>query len=254
MGQGNPLALKRTIDSFSGLCNEVIFGDLLVFEHDREVISGYGCKMVRLGFNHIYEHGFADILNILADHASNEWVIYMNVGEVIDEGDIIANFMTDQTRHNCFYFNHKEDPHQWIRCYRKSQLKWSGPIHEEVVGSKNPAPSILFTMKDTEKDMEDTFKANVYNEIKDLVYTRQYCRIMEEPDKIGACNEGWLKWAREQDPPMRTRLESNLFYEAFEKGDFNMMMNAAIEHLDTSELKHVSSKLINFQGRRLDVL
>ena len=41
MGQGNIKALKNTLESFKWVCNEVIFGDLLIFDHDSPLLESY---------------------------------------------------------------------------------------------------------------------------------------------------------------------------------------------------------------------
>lgn len=256
MGQGNMETLRRTLESFKELFNEVIFGDLLIFDEDRDRLNQlkdqYNIHSVKLPFNYIYNHGFAATLNLLSAQASNDMVIYMNIGEIIDSGDPVTT-LRNNPAFNCWYFNHATDPHQWIRCYNRNILRWSGPIHEEVIGTKNPGPTVLFTMADTEKDMDNLFKANVFNEIKDLVYMRQYMRIIEQPETQGACNSGWLAWAKDQTPPMRTRVENNKFYQAFENGSMDLLTEA-MEMMSNDELMHESSKMVNFQGRRLDVL
>ena len=177
MGQGNINALKRTVDNMSQLCDEVIFGDMLIFEEDRkklfEIFKGYNnIWFVQTPFNFIYKNGFAHTLNELAKFAKNNLVIYMNVSEVIDK-NLNKDLITDQ--YNCYSFNHATDPHTWVRCYDKRYLGWSGFIHEVVV-PRTPddklllCPEHLFMMADTEKDMDDPFKAKVFNDVKELVY------------------------------------------------------------------------------------
>jgi len=39
MGQANPMALKRTLESFKGIVGEVVYGDVLIFDEDREVVK-----------------------------------------------------------------------------------------------------------------------------------------------------------------------------------------------------------------------
>ena len=55
--QGNPIALKRTIDSVSGICDEIVVCDVCVFQDDSNIIGTYkqkyNLKQVQLPFNFI---------------------------------------------------------------------------------------------------------------------------------------------------------------------------------------------------------
>ena len=90
MAQGNIRALHRTIENFKqkGVINEVIFGDMLIFDDDREKLyelqKEYNAeekfmRIVPMDFNFTFKYGFAATLNRLASFATNDMVLYMNV-------------------------------------------------------------------------------------------------------------------------------------------------------------------------------
>lgn len=235
MAQGNPLALKRTIDSFAGLCNEVVFGDLLVLESDREIIKNYAVRSVPLPFNFIYKNGFGETLNELAKHATNDLVLYMNVGEVLDSAVLDFSDMSA----NCFCFDHATDPHKWFRLYDRTKLKWAGIIHEELVGGRRPANTPVFRMADTEKD---ELNAQLYNDIKELVYFQQYLRLVDEPGIIGITNRGWVDYAKRDYNYIKERmLAKGRRVEAFETGDLSLYLSEAINQ------EFISNQIIHFQ-------
>ena len=75
MSQGNVKVLGETFQSFSTFCDEIVYGDLLVLEADREVLKEYqkefNLKVVKYPFNFIYKNGFSYFLNDLATYSTN---------------------------------------------------------------------------------------------------------------------------------------------------------------------------------------
>lgn len=241
MGAGNVEALGKTLESFKGLCDEVVYGDLLLFDEDRKRLGDYkekyNLKSIRFDFNLIFEEGFSALLNRLAALATNRWVIYMNTGEVIDS--VIPSVTKSKVKElildkglfsDTFYFDHATDPHKWFRLYDKTELKWSGRIHEELRHidkneriRKYPNDEPAFRMKDLEKDLSDPYKAWVFNDVKEIVYFEQYRRIVENPSLLEGTNEYWLWHARENYLSFVERLEAKKDrYEAFKKRDLVM--------------------------------
>ena len=250
MGQGNIKALKNTLESFKWVCNEVIFGDLLIFDHDRPLLesyqSEYNLKIVSLPFNHIFINGFAETLNELSSYSSNDHVIYMNIGEIMD-----SEFRGLDPAFDAYCFDHAEDPHKWHRCYNRHKFKWSGPIHEEIVGQGGKSNDPIFRMRDTEKDIDNAFYSKVMNDIKELTYFNNYMKILD-PSKREGCNEGWVKWVNEQTPQMIDRLESKgKRYEAFKTGDKQMYLDDILFNYEFEKERMESNELINFQGNRM---
>lgn len=261
MSQGNPIALKRTLDSFKPFCDEVIFGDLCIFEDDRKIIESYkeqyNMKIVRFPFNHIFVGGFSRVLNGLAIHAKNDLVLYMNVSEIIDPNTEKEIVFTHE--HNAFYFTHAIEKHHWYRMYNRKQCEWQGLIHEEL----QPLPGHQikhcqinsFQMADTEKDMQDAFKAKVYNDIKELTYFNQYIKLVTSPHLIGSTNQGWVDYAKDAYPSLISRLgKKGNRYIAFQHENLEMYLEDIYYNPEFEKERQESSTLVNLQGIRKDVL
>ena len=244
--QGNPIALKRTIDNvierFEGRVDEVVVGDLCVFENDMINMAhlGHEITLVPLKFNNLFLHGFGVTLNMLSEHATNDLCLYMNVSEIVDSP---VNLSIIHPQWNSYKFNHATDPHKWVRLWNRKQLQWSGRIHEEVVGQKYTSPDILFTMADTEKDNGDPFYSQVMNDIKELVYFNQYIALVEKPGEIGATNQGWVKYAQDNYQHIKDRLlKKGARYEAFIEGNLQKYLDNCQEFEPQQ-----NSDLIHFQ-------
>lgn len=259
MGQGNPIALKRTLESFKGVCNEVVFGDLLIFEKDRELIYSYcreyNMSIANFPFNFIFENGFANTLNTMANSpfVTNDFVLYMNVGEVIDgEFDILGKINHD---FNAYYLDHATETHHWYRLYNRRQLQWGGMIHEEIVGNRRPYPSPIFRFADTEKDMQSEFYAKVMNDVKEMVYFNQYIKLVEQPDQIGITNNGWVEYAKDGYESLKERItKKGKRYEAFKEDNLPKFMEDIFTNPEFEKERHESNDMINFQGARKDIL
>jgi len=254
MAQGNMKALKKTFDSFSGVVNEIVFGDLLLFEDDRKVLDEYcqqyNIKVVKFPFNYIFINGFSSLLNNLAAQSTNDLCIYMNCSEIVGKGkEGIVQTIQDNPDCNTFYFDHATDPHRWFRCYDRKQLKWSGVLHEEVVGEYAPYHKPLFQMADEEKDMDDPFKAKIFDLVKEKVYFNQYLKLVDDTANCGATNQGWIDFARDNYESMEFRLKKEkIIYEAFCEGDFDKFYHEIMTNKELSELNPKSSVLIEYQS------
>lgn len=251
MGAGNVKALGKTLASFKDVFDEVVYGDMLLFDEDRELLDKYKQKynmgVLKLPFNYIFRHGFSDTLNTLAHQATNDIVIYMNTSEVIDEDYGIVDIVKNNPGCNAFYFIHRTDPHRWFRMYNRKELEWSGVIHEQLKGEYKPYHKPVFMMADLEKDMDDPFKADVFNSVKEIVYFRNYNRIVDYPKKLGETDPGWIKFAIENYESMKQRMQANEgLYQAFCTGS-DLMLYQAIQNFKPTG-KFQSSNLIEFQG------
>src|SRR6185503_16631328 len=99
-------------------CNEVIYGDMLLFEDDREILKSYQNEFLlgitRLPFNYLYKNGFSALLNKLASQASNNRILYCNTSEVIDEDYGISEILNSNPDCNAFFFTHRQERHRWF--------------------------------------------------------------------------------------------------------------------------------------------
>ena len=260
MGQGNVIALKKTLESFKGVVDEVIYGDMLIYEEDREILNSYVAdyqiNVVSLPFNYIFHMGFSSVLNFLIGHAKNDMCIYMNTSEVIDEDYGINDIINRNPQCNMFYFNHRVEKHRWFRCFDRTTMLWSGFIHEEprpTSDEERPYFKPIFMMKDEEKDMLDSKKAYVFNRIKEIVYDSNYLKLIERPTLVGATNEGWISFVKNQYETMKQRTLNHEFYEAFQTGNFRLL-KSIIDSPSFEEKQLTSSFGMNFQGARKDIL
>ncbi len=202
----------------------------------------------------IFDHGFALTLNALAFHATNDWVLYMNVSEVMDGDHPIKEQMSKD--YNCYSFDHAVETHRWFRLYKQDELRWGGLIHEEVVplspeSKMRPCPFNIFRMKDEEKDLSDPFKAKVNNDVKEIVYWQQYMRLVEHPEVRANTHQGWIDHAIQDYDHFKQRMEKKgKRYEAFIKGDLQMYLDDITDGPDFQIERFESSTLVNFQGDR----
>lgn len=251
MGAGNVKALGKTLESFKDVFDEVVYGDMLLFDDDREVLDKYkqeyNMGVLKLPFNHIFKFGFSGTLNTLAEQATNDIILYMNTSEIIDEDYGVVDIVNGNPDCNSFYFIHRTDPHRWFRMYNRKELEWSGVIHEQLKGEYRPYHKPVFMMADLEKDMDDPFKADIFNAVKEIVYFRNYNRIVDYPVSLGETDPGWVKFATENYKSMNERrCAYGRLHSAFCMGS-NIMLQQAIQDFKPTG-KFQSSNLIEFQG------
>lgn len=252
MGAGNVLALKKTLASFKDVCNEFVYGDLLLFPEDREIVKSYqqqfNLKIIPFNFDYLFQHGFSSLLNKLATHATNDIVIYMNTSEAIDEDYGMLDIVKNNTECNAFYFTHRTDPHRWYRCYNRHELKWSGMLHEQLIGEYRPYHKPIIMMKDLDKDMDNTFKAKVFDTVKEIVYFTNYMSFIDNPSLLGATDQGWVKFATDSYQSFKDRLEKKgAAYQAFKDGDLEAFMEYVHNSPEFEKEKFESNLSIEFQ-------
>lgn len=259
MGQGNPVALKRTMDSFKNIVDEFVFGDQLIFESDRNIIEGYqqeyNLKILDLPFNFIFNHGFSTMLNTLAAYAANDYILFMNVAEIMDGQHPVKEQMSDD--YNSYLFDHAKESHRWCRFYDRKELKWEGLIHEEVTGKMRLCPFNVFRMADTNKDQCKgdemmTFYARVCNDVKEIVYWQQYMRLVEHPELRGNTHPHWIEHAKADYDHFKDRMmKKGKRYEAFLTGNLTMYLEDIYTNPEFEKERFQSSDLINFSDRKL---
>lgn len=233
MGSGNVKVLLDTFKSVAGICDEIIYGDLLLWDIDREIVKGYAkefnLKIIPFSFNYLYAKGFSSLLNELASHSTNEYVMYLNTSEVVEKDFGILDAINKNPECNVFYFTHPIDPHRWFRTYKKSEFQWSGILHEQLHGEYKPFHKSIFQMKDLPKDMDDIKKAKVLDSLKEIVYFRQYMNIVDKPELLGETDPGWVKFAKDNYDSFNERLQKRRHQEGA------LMFGTVGEFLDAAE-------------------
>jgi deoxyadenosine/deoxycytidine kinase len=255
MGAGNVKVLRKTFESFSLICDEIIYGDLLLFDEDREVVNGYkkdfNIKIIPIPFDYIFARGFSDLLNLLSMFSKNALVIYANTGEVIEQDFGTIDVIENNPQCNCFYFTHKTDPHRWFRLYDWHELRWSGLIHEQLKPFKSdfrPYHKSVFQMADLPKDNENLKKAKILDTLKELVYFQQYIEIVDKPDKLGETDPGWVQFAKNDYESFKDRLQKRgRLYEALRYGNYAHFMKILDEDKDWETGEYKSSLAVEFQ-------
>lgn len=258
MGAGNVKALKKTFDSFKDIVDEFVYGDMILFPEDRETVHSYkkeyNLKIIELPFDFIFKNGFSAVLNTLADAASNDMVVYLNTSEVIDVDYGMNKIINDNPDCNSFFFTHRIETFRWFRCYDKRDLKWHGLIHEELQGEYKPYHKPIFMMKDEEKDMDNSFKAAVFNSNKEIIYWTQLIKIADNPDSYPETNEGWKQFAKDTYQSMKDRLEQKGdMYKYMCEGDYKKYMDA-VYLFPFENIIFKSDNAIAYQGDKIHLL
>ena len=256
MLNGNVLALRKTLESFKDSMGEFVVGDLLIFDEDRKILEDYksefNLRTIRLPFDYLYHQGFSSLLNYLSSHCKNDMVLYSNVSEVIDEDYGINKIINDNQEYNTFFFTHRTDKHRWYRCSDRTKIQWGGRLHEEPYGEMNPYHKPIYMMKDLDKDMADPLKAKIFDDIKELTYFNQLCKIVENPKLyLGQTNDGWHQYAISRYDSMIERLKAKgKRWDAFNLGDINMYMEDVMSNPDFEKVRFETTSLIQFQQDR----
>jgi len=241
--QGNPIALKRTIDSLEGIIDQVVVGSVSIFQDDAEEIKKIGdnisMNFVELPFNYLFKYGFSSALNLLSTYAHNDNVMYLNVGEVlISDKNELRNRISPS--YNCYYIDHPVEKHHWYRVYNRKEMQWNGIIHEEIVGDSKPCSVPLFTFDDTPKDSDDKLKAWVYEQVKELVYWNLYVKLVDQPHLATGTNHGWVDFSRDGYHSFIERLhQKGDMYEAMIRGDYELLMKAINQKKEYGTVFHL---------------
>lgn len=258
MGAGNVKALKKTLDSVKGICNEVIYGDLLIFPEDREIVKDYqeeyNLKIIPFKFDYLFHNGFASLLNELSKHTTNDLNMYLNTSEVVEKPEQVFRLINEKFQdYNIFAFDNETDPHHWFRTYDKNVFEWHSLLHEELRPKEGKiekrCPYFLFRMKDEEKDNDNDFKAKVLNDLKEIIYFRQYIRLVEEPEVRGVTNDFWINFAKDSYDSLKHRLlDKRERYEAFLEGNLEKYLNDIYNNPLFEKERFENTNLIHFQN------
>lgn len=253
MGAGNVKALRETFLSASLVCDEIVYGDMLLFDDDREMLRSYAkefnLKIIRIRFDYLFQNGFSSLLNMLSGFATNDVVLYLNTSEVIEEDYGILDAVHTHTHCNTFFFIHRTDPHRWYRLYNRFELQWSGKIHEQLAGEYYPYHKPVFMMKDLPKDMDDPFKSAVFDTCKEIVYFKNYMELIDNPEALGETDPSWVKFATDCYGSFKERLlAKGDAYTAFLDGDLQKLMNYVRHDPGFNRQKFESSIAIEYQN------
>ena len=253
MGAGNVIVLEETIKSMLAFCDEIIYGDMLLFPEDREILhiyeQKYNMKVIRFPFNYIFKHGFGVFLNDLSKYAKNDMVSYANTSEVIDVDYGAKEIIENNPECNAFYFTHRTETHRWYRTYNRKQLRWSGCIHEQLSGEYIPYHKPILMFKDLEKDMYSEFKAWAFNSCKEIVYFNQYMRLVDDPEALAETDISWLNFAKDGYNSFKERLiAKGNQYKAYLKDDYYLLMEALYSNPMKGNEWFKSNQSIEYQG------
>lgn len=253
MGAGNVKVLHETFKSASIVCDEIIYGDMLLWEQDREILYNYrhefNIKIIPFKFDYIFRNGFASLLNELAKYASNSMVMYLNTSEVIDIDYGILGAIKNNPECNTFYFTHPSENHRWYRTYNRHELEWSGRIHEQLKGEYKPYYKPIFQMRDLEKDLDDPLKAKILNDCKEILYFTQYNNLVDHPEWRGETDPGWEQFSKDNYASMKERLlNKGKRYQAFIDGDLQAYMNDVMTNPEFEKERFESNIGIEYQG------
>lgn len=251
MGSGNTSILYQTLKSVEGICDEIIYGDLLLWEQDREKLLEYTAEfnmtIIPLPWNHLYKHGFSQVLNILSDHATNPYVLYLNTSEIIEKDFGVVEAIKNNPECNAFYFTHLTDMHRWYRLYKRDEMQWSGILHEQLKGDYVPYHKSVFQMADLPKDMMDIERAKILDSLKEITYFRQYMNIVDYPEILGETDQGWVRFCKENYDSFKERLsQRSEQVRAVEIGDLDAFLLAAKYDIKNQTFK--SSLAIEYQS------
>lgn len=254
MGAGNVKVLRKTFESFATVCDQVIYGDLLLWEEDREIVKSYAeefnITIVPFAFDYIYRRGFSDVLNNLSLYSTNKMVIYANTSEIIEEDYGIVEAVKNNPDCNMFYFTHKTDPHRWYRLYNYEELRWSGIIHEQLKAFRadfKPYHKSIFQMADLPKDSDNEYKSKVLDTLKEIVYFQQYVEIVDKPERLGETDPGWVEFAKGSYDSFKERLlKKGRLYEAIKTENYKHFMDVLSTYNFEKET-YVSSIAVEFQ-------
>jgi cellulose synthase/poly-beta-1,6-N-acetylglucosamine synthase-like glycosyltransferase len=214
--------LQRTIDSCRHLCDDVVIIATNPYEDDAQLIMESCNSVAWLNWNHVFLHGFGDMMNSGTPIAKNDWILLLGVAETVAEAkcDIHQKLNSSESK-MVFRCDHHNDAHTWKRIWNRSGgTHWSGLIHEEIVGGETGP--VIFRMQDTPKEQHpDPLRNEVFRYIKTCSYNVNYQKLRKNPDLLGGTDKGWLEFVKgtEDSNESFISLHQDLIDAAME-GDF----------------------------------
>ena len=228
--------IERTIHSVEGTCDDVVIISTAPYKDDAESLQKLG-TVIQLPWNHVFLHGFGDMMNQGSAFAKNDWLLLFGVAETLAEpyGDMIAATQSSPPNH-VFRCSHTNDVNQWKRIWnRTSGVRWSGLIHEELDGGDDRG--LLFRMQDTDKiPHSDPVRNEVFKYIKTLSYNAMYHRLLLNPDQLAGTNDGWLGFVRGAKESIEAFIEKHeAMLDACMCGDFNQLQSLVIDGMNSGK-------------------
>jgi hypothetical protein len=170
--------------------------------------------------------------------AKNDWLLLFGVAETLAESYTDIPAKLSQSANNCiFRCCHENDPNQWKRIWnRTSNSRWSGLIHEEIIGGVDGG--LLFRMQDTDKTpMADPLKQEVFRYIKTLSYNAMYHRLLHNPNQLAGTNSGWLQFVAGARESIEAFVEGHKdMLLACMDGDFPKLLGLVSDKLEAGNL------------------
>jgi hypothetical protein len=219
---GNPEPLKRTIESCKGIVDEAVIVHQKMFDDDAEVAESLADKVCTTDWNEVFKDGgFSLLPNAGAATAKGPWMLLLGVGETIAEQySPIRQTLENASNRVMFRCDHKGDIHAWQRIWNPSGgVYFCGPIHEDC-GNGLGGP-VIFRMQDYDKEPHgDSFRNECIKWWKNCSYHANYFFLLNNPDKRGFTDPGWLQFVQGARESIEDFVETNKdLMEAAWEGD-----------------------------------
>lgn len=188
-------ALERTVESCKAISDDLVIISTAFWEKDREAMRALTPKVVILDWNYTALNGFGEMMNRGTSQAKNDWCLLFGVGETLEHEHLpILKTISESSPGMVYTCDHDNDPNRWKRIWnRQSGARWSGLIHEEIVGGTGC--KLLFRMRDTAKEpRDDPYEQEVLHYMKCTLYHLQYRKLRKNPHLLGGTNAGWLEF------------------------------------------------------------
>lgn len=241
----HPDNLRRTIESCKGLCDETVVISTSFFIEDKSMFAEMVDKVVQLEWNHVFKHGFGDMMNQATAHAKNDWLLLFGVSETFAEtGCDLLKLLSVSASNSMFRCNHDNDINTWKRIWnRNGDTRWSGLIHEEIVGGRDCG--VIFRMQDTPKTpKEDKTQQEALRWLKAVMYHIQYWRLLNDSSLLGGTDPGWLAFVNgSRESIIEFRESHHDLISPCLSGDLSAFLRAVDARMDKGE----EAKGVNFE-------
>lgn len=131
--------LPNCLDSVQGLASEFVVADTGSTDATREILAGYGAKIIPFDFTRI---DFAAARNCALDHANRPWILMLDADETVEAAAAtkIERLLADNNNAGFFLerHNHSSDSAATITDYvvrlfpNRPELRYRGRVHETI--------------------------------------------------------------------------------------------------------------------------